>query len=66
MSACRVCRTTLLNDSEWCLECQRWFQQERRLNAYRAGLAASPGGTPSRLQRPAFVPPTLGGNEAAA
>ena len=66
MSACRFCRTTLLNDGELCLECHRWFQQERRLNAYRAGLAASPSITPSRLQRPAFAPPTPGGNEAAA
>lgn len=53
MSACRLCRTTLLTDRALCLDCTRWFQQERRLNAYRAGLVeAERTPQPSRLQRP--------------
>ena len=53
MSACRLCRTTLLTEDAVCPECHRWFQQEQRLNAYRAGLAASDSAMrPSRLQRP--------------
>ena len=51
MSACRVCHITLLHDGEVCPACRRWFQQEQRLNAYRAGLAANSSITkPSRLQ----------------